>query len=122
MGERRPGWSLGSLSGRATVFPSIWRQAALTLPHQLDRAIIFGDGHQAEDRANILKREHFVGRLRPAGCRTVLRESLAESRQAWGRARQAAPGNPRLFSIFDLDYLARPSRSEESTTELQTLM
>src|SRR3546814_5305776 len=73
MGERRPRWSLGSLSGRATVFPSIWRQAALTLPHPLDRAIIFGDGQQAEDRAKILKREHFVGRLRPAGCRTVLR-------------------------------------------------
>src|SRR3546814_15777652 len=82
MGERRPGWSLGSLSGRATVFPSIWRQAALTLPHPLDRAIIFGDGQQAEDRAKILKREHFVGRLRPAGCRTVLREALASSRQS----------------------------------------
>lgn len=26
MGERRPRWSLESLSGRATVFPSVWRQ------------------------------------------------------------------------------------------------
>src|SRR3546814_20905425 len=83
-GVRRPRWSLGRLSGRATFFPSIWRQAALTLPHPLDRAIIFGDGQQAEDRAKILKREHFVGRLRPAGYRTVLREALAASRQAWG--------------------------------------
>src|SRR3546814_8310214 len=49
MGERRPRWSLGSLSGRATVFPSIWRQAALTLPHPLDRASYFGVASRPRD-------------------------------------------------------------------------
>lgn len=27
MGERRPRWSLESRAGRATVFPSVWRQS-----------------------------------------------------------------------------------------------
>src|SRR3546814_14107485 len=98
MGERRPRWSLGSLSGRATVFPSIWRQAALTLPHPLDRAIIFGDGQQAEDRAKILNSEHFFGRLRPAGCRPALREALAASHQDMGRAPQAHTGTHSIVS------------------------
>src|SRR3546814_18982620 len=85
MGERRPRWSLGSLSGRATVFPSIWRQAALTLPHPLDRAIIFVDGQHAEDRAKIHKPEHFVGRLRRNEELCVGRECIrtGRDRMSW---------------------------------------